>query len=139
MAKNRRLLDELTRLRVSWEDLSGQHAKSEDIIESLKSEVARQKSLNERLENDLMAVNKGLDGEVGKGAGTATPAQGLAGLDIGGKIVRCSWSYDEIELTVGRMAEHHRRLSQRMAIPPSYLLLPASVTASVSAMLNWRR
>ena len=88
VAKNRRLLEELTKLRVSWEDLSGQHAKSEDVIGGLEGEVTRQKTLNERLENDLMAVNKGADVDVGKEkVAMVTPAQGLAGLDIGGKSV----------------------------------------------------
>lgn len=89
VAKNRRLLEELTKLRVLWEDLSGQHVKSEDAIEGLQNEVARQRNLNEKLENDLIAVNKGANGEMGKErSGTGTPAQGLAGLDIGGKVVR---------------------------------------------------
>jgi homeobox protein cut-like len=84
VAKNKRLLDEVTKLRVSWEELSAQHAKAEDAIESLQIEVARQKGLNEKLENDLM----GLDGKVDRGTPVlAQGSQGLAGLDIGGKPV----------------------------------------------------
>ncbi|KAK1922128.1 CASP C terminal-domain-containing protein [Papiliotrema laurentii] len=79
VSKNRRLLDELTKLRVSWEELSAQHIKSEDTVESLQAEVARQRGLNEKLENDLMSLNKeGLERSGGSGIG-------LAGLDIGGK------------------------------------------------------
>lgn len=84
VAKNRRLLDELTKLRVSWEELSALHAKSEDTVETLQNEVTRQRGLNEKLENDLMGIEK--DG----GRGTPVIGQGaagLAGLDIGGKVV----------------------------------------------------
>lgn len=80
------MLDEVTKLRVSWEELSAQHVKAEDTIESLQNEVARQKGLNEKLENDLM----GLDGKGDRGASVpAQGGQGLAGLDIGGKSVSC--------------------------------------------------
>ena len=93
VAKNRRLLEELTKLRLSWEELSGQHAKAEDNIESLQSEVGRQKSLNERLENDLLSVNQGADGEMSRErSSSVTTAQGLAGLDIGGRSVGLSAS-----------------------------------------------
>lgn len=86
VSKNRRLLEELTKLRVSWEELSASHAKSEDTVEGLQAEVARQRGLNEKLENDLMSLNK-----EGGEKGTSTPKPGLAGLDIGGKgIVRYS-------------------------------------------------
>jgi hypothetical protein len=62
-----------------WEELSAQHIKSEDTVESLQAEVARQRGLNEKLENDLMSLNKeGLERSGGSGIG-------LAGLDIGGK------------------------------------------------------
>lgn len=47
----------------------------------------RQRSLNEKLENDLISLNKGVDGDFGKErSGSVTPAQRLAGLDIGGKV-----------------------------------------------------
>ncbi len=84
--KNRRLQEDLTKLRVAWEDLSTRHAKAEDNLENLESELAQVKELNERLENDLLSVNKG-DGELSRETrgGSITPAQGLAGLDLGGK------------------------------------------------------
>ena len=94
MAKNKRLLDEVTKLRVSFEELSAQHVRAEDTIESLQIEVMRQKGLNEKLENDLMGLDK-------KGDRGTPPlvqgSQGLAGLDIGGKQVH--WlSVDEATL-----------------------------------------
>ncbi|ORX40652.1 CASP C terminal-domain-containing protein [Kockovaella imperatae] len=73
VAKNRRVLDELTRLRVTWEELSAEHAKSEENLTSLQTELDRVKGLNEKLENDLMSINKGED----------RSTTGLAGLDIG--------------------------------------------------------
>ncbi|KAK8853171.1 hypothetical protein IAR55_003872 [Kwoniella newhampshirensis] len=81
VSKNRRLLEDLTKLRVSWEDLTSEHEKAEEIIESLQADVARQRGLVEKLENDLMMLNK--DGDR---SGAGTPAPGLAGLDIGGKV-----------------------------------------------------
>ena len=80
VAKNRRLLDELTKLRVSWEELSSQHVKAEDSVEGLQLEINRLRGLNEKLENDLMSLNK-------DGGDRSVPAIGLAGLDIGGKSV----------------------------------------------------
>ena len=140
MAKNRRLLEELTKLRVSWEDLSGQHAKSEDVIEGLEGEVTRQKTLNERLENDLMAVNKGTDVDIGKEkVAMVTPAQGLAGLDIGGKPVCAEDHSLDLSLPFHRMAKQHLPHWQLMAIHPSFPLSPASVTASVNATLSLKR
>jgi hypothetical protein len=76
VSKNRRLLEDLTKLRVSFEDLSSQHSRSEETIENLEAEIERVKALNERLENDLMQVNKGEERSGGAG-------QGLAGLEIG--------------------------------------------------------
>ncbi|ODO05678.1 hypothetical protein I350_04738 [Cryptococcus amylolentus CBS 6273] len=79
VSKNRRLLEDLTKLRVSWEELSVEHAKADDVIEGLQVDLARQRELVEKLEGDLMM----LDGKEDRG-GSGTPV-GLAGLDIGGK------------------------------------------------------
>jgi homeobox protein cut-like len=57
VSKNRRLLEDLTKIRVSWEELSTAHAKSEQSIELLQNELGRVKELNERLESDLMHMN----------------------------------------------------------------------------------
>lgn len=83
MSKNRRLLEDLTKLRVSWEELSSSHLKSEHTIESMQSELGRLKELNERLESDLMSMN---DGGGEKREREGTPAPGLAGLDIGKQV-----------------------------------------------------
>lgn len=78
MSKNRRLLEDLTKLRVAHEELTSQYNKSEEGTESLKAEVNRIRLLNEKLENDLMSLNKGEGDKTERGAG-------LAGLDIGGR------------------------------------------------------
>ncbi|KAK4689850.1 homeobox protein cut-like, partial [Tremellales sp. Uapishka_1] len=85
VVKNRRLLEDLTKLRVAWEELSVQHVKSEEALDGVQFELNRQKALNERLENDLLMVNN--KEEIGREvrAGSMTPAQGLAGLDLGGR------------------------------------------------------
>ena len=78
VAKNRRLTEDLTKLRVSFEELSAEHASSSGALEALQSDLARQKALNEKLENDLVSVNRD------DRSGSHTPsAAGLAGLDIG--------------------------------------------------------
>lgn len=77
VSKNRRLLEDLTKLRVSWDELTASHSKSEEDIDQLQEELGRIKELNERLENDLMSLNK--EGEMRDRDG----GPGLAGLDIG--------------------------------------------------------
>ena len=79
VSKNRKLVEDVTKLRVSFEALSSEHAKSEETVESLQAELTRQRGLNEKLENDLMSLNK--DGADPK---PSSSNQGLAGLDIGG-------------------------------------------------------
>lgn len=81
VSKNRRLLEDLTKLRVSWDELTANHNKSEEEIDELQNELGRIKTLNERLETDLMSLNK--EGELRERDG----GPGLAGLDIG-RVVR---------------------------------------------------
>lgn len=79
VSKNRRLLEDLTKLRVAHEELSTHNSKSDESVQNLQLELTRIRSLNERLENDLASLNKG-DGDKTERGGA-----GLAGLDIGGK------------------------------------------------------
>ncbi|WWC91645.1 uncharacterized protein L201_006591 [Kwoniella dendrophila CBS 6074] len=93
VSKNRRLLEDLTKLRVSWEELSFEHSKTDEIIENLQNDLNKQISLVEKLENDLMNIeNK--DSSNNNNSITATgsgniekEAKGLQGLDIGGSKV----------------------------------------------------
>jgi homeobox protein cut-like len=103
VSKNRRLLEDLTKLRVSFEDLSVLSSKNEEAAEGLKVEVSRLKGLNEKLENDLMGLNKDVEGyKIGGGGSSA----GLAGLDIGSKPVCPSgtptWQYTDAQVQDGR-------------------------------------
>ena len=77
MSKNRRLLDDLTKLRVAHEELNTQFERTEEMSEGFRTELDRVKGLNERLEADLARLNGSGDGPVGSGE------KGLAGLDIG--------------------------------------------------------
>ncbi|KAL7418489.1 hypothetical protein Q5752_006947 [Cryptotrichosporon argae] len=78
VSKNRRLLEDVTKLRVAYDELQAAHARAEELAESAQAELARVRGLNERLENDLMSLNNKDDAKAVGGAG-------LAGLDIGGK------------------------------------------------------
>ncbi|KAI9633995.1 CASP C terminal-domain-containing protein [Dioszegia hungarica] len=79
VSKNRRLLDDLTKLRVAFEEVSTAHSRSEEYAEGLREKAERMKELNERLEGDLIRVNGGGAAEGGAGRGE----KGLAGLDLG--------------------------------------------------------
>ncbi|WWC71958.1 uncharacterized protein I206_105917 [Kwoniella pini CBS 10737] len=78
VSKNRRLLEDLTKLRVSFEDLSNEHSKTDEIISNLQNDLEKQLGLNEKLENDLININNKDGGNEDK------ETKGLQGLDIGG-------------------------------------------------------
>lgn len=75
--------------QVSHEDLSLLSTSLEDTLATAQAELERQKTLNEKLENDLLSVNKH-NGSASSSAPAAEKAPGaapggLAGLDLGGK------------------------------------------------------
>lgn len=131
VSKNRRLLEDLTKLRVSWDDLSATHEKSADTIDQLQNELNTIKQLNERLENDLMSLNKEGEGRDREGGA------GLAGLDIGRPVRPSLQLVDSAELTV-RTAEH-RQLSELMVILLSCPSSHHNETVSGSGMPSWKR
>ena len=130
VSKNRRLLEDLTKLRVSWDDLTTTHEKSADTIDQLQNELNTIKQLNERLENDLMSLNKEGEGRDREGGA------GLAGLDIG-RPARTTSLVGSAKLTI-RTAEH-RQLSALMVIHPFCPLSRHNETASGSVMPSWKR
>ncbi|GAA6058937.1 hypothetical protein JCM10212_002889 [Sporobolomyces blumeae] len=74
MAKNRKLQDELTALRVAHDELALSHQTIMQDFESLSSRFDEQRLLNDRLENDLLRINensKNGAGGVGAGSGSA--------------------------------------------------------------------
>jgi hypothetical protein len=118
---------------VSFEDLSSQHSRSEETIENLEAEIERVKVLNERLENDLMQVNKGEERSGGAG-------QGLAGLEIGKVVSDEGFAGEKNEAQVGtRRDALPQPPSQAMATRRSCPSLPVSGTASVNATPSSKR
>ncbi|TRM69395.1 CASP C terminal-domain-containing protein [Schizophyllum amplum] len=82
--KNKRILDELAKFRVTHAELETTLTSVQSRLEGTSQELEKQRALNEKLENDLLA----LDRPAGERSGRETPAEGadaLAGLDIGGR------------------------------------------------------
>ncbi|KAG9127497.1 hypothetical protein FRC07_013035 [Ceratobasidium sp. 392] len=86
MAKNRKLLEELTKIRVLHSELEASlQAVSEEVVHT-RTELDKQTSLNERLENDLLHINqRPSNGVAEKTESTLGPQDGLAGLNLGNK------------------------------------------------------
>lgn len=59
ISKNRKLQSELTSLRVAHDELGASHREAQSGLESVTSRFDEQRRLNERLENDLLRLNKG--------------------------------------------------------------------------------
>ncbi|CED82054.1 Transcription factor/CCAAT displacement protein CDP1 [Phaffia rhodozyma] len=82
--KNRKVLDELTKLRVSQEESSGATTELEQMLQTVQAELERQKKLNERLENDLLQINKPNGGAVKTSVSDAHSGSNEAGSAVGG-------------------------------------------------------
>lgn len=104
VSKNRRLLDDLTKLRVSYEELSSSSARDAEALGQLEAELERIKQLNEKLEMDLMSLHNGEE----PGAAKEKSATGLAGLDLGKSVRKMLGDSHE----PGLMASGHRRRCQ---------------------------
>ncbi|KAF5370573.1 hypothetical protein D9758_001927 [Tetrapyrgos nigripes] len=80
--KNKRILEELTKLRILHSELEASLQTVHGQLESTTEELTKQKALNENLENDLLSMNRH------KTNGDAPPSESsdvLAGLDLGRK------------------------------------------------------
>ncbi|KAK4694877.1 homeobox protein cut-like, partial [Phenoliferia sp. Uapishka_3] len=75
MAKNRKLQDELTGLRVAHEELFATHRTISSDLEGLHSRFEEQRNLNDRLENDLLRINQSSEARGGSGTGTPVPRE----------------------------------------------------------------
>jgi len=86
MAKNRKLLEELTKIRVLHAELeSSLQAVSEEVVHT-REELDKQTALNEKLENDLLHINqRPSHGTAEKSEPIAVSQDGLAGLNLGQK------------------------------------------------------
>ncbi|GAA5864142.1 hypothetical protein JCM1840_000714 [Sporobolomyces johnsonii] len=82
MAKNRKLQDELTALRVAHDELALAHQSIGADFDGLQSRFEEQRALNDRLENDLLRINESRNGVSPVAAGREDP---LAGLQLGKK------------------------------------------------------
>ncbi|KAK9899091.1 hypothetical protein P389DRAFT_43741 [Cystobasidium minutum MCA 4210] len=78
MSKNRRLQDGMTRLRVAQEELTASLQNTRSELEEITAKYEDQKSLNEKLENDLMRINGSTPAQPagGSSTGTGTPKGG---------------------------------------------------------------
>ncbi|PPR05860.1 hypothetical protein CVT26_010140 [Gymnopilus dilepis] len=56
--KNKRLQEELTKLRILHGELEASLKSSQQQLETLTTDLEKQKQLNEKLENDLLSINK---------------------------------------------------------------------------------
>jgi len=164
MAKNRKLQDEVTALRVAHDELAQAHEQAAGECEALQARLDEQKKLNDRLENDLVRVNGGgggagtgvgggggVAGGSGQGAGqggSAARDDPLAGLQLGKKVRSSplsprptSSSADAFVLARSRPRAGPYRLHRSRARPrrPSCPSSRRSATASGSATASSRR
>ncbi|KAK0461260.1 CASP C terminal-domain-containing protein [Desarmillaria tabescens] len=82
--KNKRLLEELTKFRILHSELENSLQAAQDQLSSTGADLEKQKALNEKLENDLLSMNKH------RSNGDITPPESsdvLTGLDLGRKAV----------------------------------------------------
>ncbi|RDB24925.1 Protein CASP [Hypsizygus marmoreus] len=81
--KNKRILEELTKFRILHGELEESLQAAEDQLTTMGTELEKQRALNEKLENDLVSMNKH------RPNGDATPSDSgldvLAGLELGKK------------------------------------------------------
>ncbi|KZV74458.1 hypothetical protein PENSPDRAFT_206091 [Peniophora sp. CONT] len=88
-AKNKRILDELAKFRILHSELEASLAQARGELGTASSELEKQRSLNERLENDLLMLDRrgqgNGNGSVKEGRDDGDESDALAGLDIGGR------------------------------------------------------
>ncbi|GAA6006458.1 CCAAT displacement transcription factor COY1 [Rhodotorula paludigena] len=88
MAKNRKLQDEVTALRVAHDELAAAHQGVLGDFEALQARCDEQRALVDRLENDLLRINESRGAGTGGQGGTPAAAareDPLAGLQLGKK------------------------------------------------------
>ncbi|KAG6894387.1 hypothetical protein C0992_006305 [Termitomyces sp. T32_za158] len=81
--KNKRILEELTKFRIIHSELEESLRAAENELKSMGSELEKQRTLNEKLENDLLSMNKHrTNGDV---PSSDSGLDVLASLDLGPK------------------------------------------------------
>ncbi|BGP56100.1 hypothetical protein JCM8202v2_003711 [Rhodotorula sphaerocarpa] len=86
MAKNRKLQDELTALRVAHDELAVAHETVSADYEHLQSRLQEQTALSDRLENDLLRINESRQGGQSQAPSTQNREDPLANLQLGKKV-----------------------------------------------------
>ncbi|EJD02863.1 uncharacterized protein FOMMEDRAFT_156221 [Fomitiporia mediterranea MF3/22] len=86
--KNKRITEELTKLRVAHSDLEARMAELAEELQITKSELEEKRSLNEKLELDLLQLethNPSVNGiQASSGTEKSKESLGIADLDLGG-------------------------------------------------------
>ncbi|KAI0048257.1 hypothetical protein FA95DRAFT_1588758 [Auriscalpium vulgare] len=90
--KNKRILEELTKFRILHRELEASLQQTRDALEGTAAELEKQRELNERLENDLLQLDRRAHNGDANGSGETDGASEhgsekdvLAGLDLGKK------------------------------------------------------
>lgn len=125
--------------QVAHEELVATHRLIHGDLEGLHSRFEEQRSLNDRLENDLLRINQSTDS--GRASGTATPSgDPLAGMNLGRKVRRSLlWLGMELIERYRRstLSSRRRRIARRRR--PSF---PSSLRNEIDSdneTLNWKR
>jgi len=106
-------------------------------LESVSSELEKQKQLNEKLENDLMSIDR----EKSESPTVDSEHNPLAGLDVGRRVGTCYLAKRIILIYLVRKRLSDQRLSllPLPQTPPFYLLSQARGIVSVNAMQNLKK
>ncbi|KAI0789119.1 CASP C terminal-domain-containing protein [Abortiporus biennis] len=83
--KNKRILEELTKFRILHGELEASLNATQVELATTEAELQKQKFLNEKLENDLLQMDKHKPNGDVSGAHTPADPDALAGLDLGGR------------------------------------------------------
>ncbi|TFY71941.1 hypothetical protein EVG20_g1056 [Dentipellis fragilis] len=90
--KNKRILEELTKFRILHNELESSLQSTRDELASTSAELEKQRTLNERLENDLLQLEQHEPNGNANASGVDTPSSeagadgdALAGIDLGRK------------------------------------------------------
>ncbi|KAF8441612.1 CASP C terminal-domain-containing protein [Boletus edulis BED1] len=82
-SKNKRILEELTRFRILHTTLEESLKSTQSELDAARTELFKQKSLNEKLETDLLAIDKRSTNPPSMGGTSVDDALAGLGLDLG--------------------------------------------------------
>ena len=85
MTKNRRLQDEVTELRVAYDEVAAEHQNLSADLDALHAKYEEQRRLNDRLENDLLRLNQASEGRPAPPTANSARSDPLGNLQLGKK------------------------------------------------------